>query len=69
MHVLPFLFLMNHMLTMNVSVCSSMPSVACMHVRWGLELSSPFVLVSLHVAGVGRQGLQRPMLDAAVTSV
>ena len=60
---------MDYMLAMNVSSCSGMASVVCMNVKWGLELSSPFVQVSLHAAGVGRRGLQRPTLDTAVTSV
>ena len=64
-----YLLLINYMLAMNVSSYSGMSSVVCMNVKRGLELSSPFVQVSLHFAGVGRRGLQRPTLDAAVTSV
>ena len=37
--------------------------------RWGLELDSPLAQVGLHSTGIGRRRLQRPTLDAAVSSV
>ena len=69
MHVLPLLLSMSYMLAMHVPICSYMSSV-CLHAyRWGLELSSPLAQVGLHAVVVGRQRLQRPTLDAAVSSV